>query len=97
MWRSGLREQREHKEGEKYEHSQSDPEPDDDGVWNERGESHDGSFVIDGLSAFPSAALITDPLIWFQEITNYNKTGPPRVFLKFNLSSFLLLKDCFSY
>lgn len=32
MWRSGLREQREHKEGEKYEHSQSDPEPDDDGV-----------------------------------------------------------------
>lgn len=53
MWRSGLCEQRKHKEGEKYEHSQTNPETDDNGIWNERGESHDGSVVIDGLSASP--------------------------------------------
>ena len=32
MWRSGPREQRQHKEREKDEHSQSDPETDDDRV-----------------------------------------------------------------
>lgn len=32
MWRSGLREQHEHKEHEQHKHSQSNPETDDDGV-----------------------------------------------------------------
>lgn len=32
MWRSGLREQHEHKEHEKHKHSQSNPETNDDGV-----------------------------------------------------------------
>lgn len=38
MRRSGLCEQHEHEEHENNKHRQSNPETDDDGVWNERGE-----------------------------------------------------------
>lgn len=48
---------------------------------------------MDGLSAPPFVVLITGPFISFHEITDYNNNGPPSVFLKINVSSFLLLKE----
>lgn len=45
VWRSCLCEQRKNKEHEDDKHSKSDPEADDDGVWNAREESHQSSLL----------------------------------------------------